>query len=108
MTYELAKEMKEAGFPQGEELYCACHFTTESDREQLDLDTVYDCGTERVSIPTLEELVEACGKYFNELWKEEVLTVKWFAIGNVMPGFEGKGATPNEAVARLWLALNKK
>jgi len=60
----------------------------------------------------LSQLIEACGekgKYF-ELGES---TVKWYArigIDEKSPRtfLEEYGKTPEEAVARLWLALNKK
>lgn len=57
----------------------------------------------------LEELIEACGEHFYGVFKRS--NNNWGAWetdsedeGNEM--FEGR--TPTEAVARLWLALNKK
>lgn len=59
MDYELALELKNAGFPQGEVLSCKCAFLTNDEKGEAD--EVYDCNTDRVYAPTLEELVAACG-----------------------------------------------
>ena len=71
-------------------------------------------------VPTLEELIEACKKthesngytfdfVINYVNSEEPY---WFAGYEYMDGWcegeDGQGATPTEAVANLWLALNKK
>lgn len=108
MTYELAKELKEAGFPQtGEHLdYDRCPYM------------IYpDCIDDGVSqngcyVPTLEELIEACGDGFSHLvryyihdklyWEAETPKV------NII-GFSctSRCETPEEAVANLWLELLK-
>ena len=93
MNYELAKELKDAGFPQhGYEM-----MTPHAADVKL--------GRESVYYPTLSELIEACLK---ELDGE--LTVR-FKDGKCVCRYkeiEFVGSTPKEAVARLWLALNKK
>lgn len=97
LTYELAKELWDAGFPPR---------SHPSD----------DYG-DVLQYPTLTELIEACGEQFASL--EKGLTTKeqlWLATGGKYHGeddgpyryeFELFGSTPEEAVARLWLALNK-
>lgn len=100
MNYELAKKLKDAGFPQGDELVCKCYFI--SDGEKGNAKSVFDCKTERVYIPTLEQLIEACNSSFFELSK---LSDGWVASDHYEVG---KGSTPSEAVANLWLAINKE
>lgn len=102
MTYELAKQLKDAGFPQN--------------------------GTplNMVNYADLSELIEACGDDFRNLEKhdeEEInmaaildIDSRWTAYGTekerndkrlaLIPNYFG--STPEEAVANLWLALNKK
>ena len=55
---------------------------------------------DRVYVPTLEELIEACGKNFASLHKQDV---GWLAFKDCDHSFFAE--TPAEAVARLWLAL---
>lgn len=98
MNYELAKQLKDAGFPQ-----------------HLDPTWVEDEGV--VSslgyslLPTLSELIEAC--------KEDFVTLRktsngWEATGHkVVEDKERTIAaysceTPEEAVAKLWLFFNEK
>ena len=89
MNYKLAKRLKDAGFPQ-----------------KL---------ASMVSNPPLEALIEACGKDFKELSYDET-SLMWFASS--YSGLEVENAeqknkdiegckTPAEAVAELWLLLNK-
>ncbi len=53
--------------------------------------------------PSLSELIEACGDGFFSLFRYKNC---YEANGDL--GKEGRGITPEEAVARLWIALNKK
>lgn len=94
MTYELAKELKDAGFPQG-----------------------LPRGLNDVYFPTLSEIIEACGDRFVKLEKstrqtgEREISDCWVAMGLLQEPKEyiaRQGATPEESVARLWLLLNKK
>lgn len=98
MNYELAKELKDAGFPQ--------LLGDETVMRAMDSSGAYaKVGTR---MPTFEELIEACkGDGLFELTTMKIdEKVYWYAsLGDV----ETKsGSTPTEAVARLWLALNKK
>lgn len=95
LSYESALELKKSGFPQptldfkGEYIF---------PHKNAPLNTqVYD--------PTLEELIEECGKELKGLHQLFGQPAKWMAQGWVRAFF---GPTPKEAVARLWLALNKK
>lgn len=95
MNYELAKELKDAGFK---------YKTITHDENKRKL-------------PTLSELIEACGDGLHSIrrgqWKGRG---NWMAsrddvdeVGNSFPVEPvGTGKTPEEAVAKLWLALNKK
>jgi hypothetical protein len=108
MTYELAQQLKDAGFPQFK----------------------YDGGilvpygwvngkkiNEQVYQPTLSELIEACPKEYKVPDYLDVdcdFGLQWYGAGWVagyihydwMP-LEERGQTPEEAVAKLWLALKK-
>lgn len=97
MNYELAKELKEAGFEQKK----ASHLP------HIDNEGPFCCVEGcNVYAPTLSELIEACGERFSQL----VAPTKTIGKIWVASGFGWKeegGSTPEEAVARLWLALNK-
>lgn len=92
MNQELATELYRAGFPSKE----------------------YYFDEERGSIyvPTLSELIEACRNIdhdfsiYLEVLREEICWAEARCFGTLI--MQAKGATPEEAVSRLWLALNKK
>lgn len=103
MNYELAKELKDAGFPQ---------YERDTEREGY---FVKDENDNDAYAPTLEELIEACvdGEHevrliwsFKEKWcaSQEGLT---FPNGKFEMGVEIFDCpTPEEAVANLYLALH--
>lgn len=88
IPYELAKELKDAGFPQ---------------HPKGDYGT-HDCGCTNIyyCTPTLSELIEACGQEFDCL--DNLRTEGWAANSRK---YRIVRRTPEEAVARLWLALNQ-
>ena len=111
MTYELAKKLKDAGFPLIPKHICK-HETT------------CDCA---ISVkPTLKELIKACGdenefslQRHDGIWiarkekesqpfKVESKKVNYTNIAIAVIPCVGNGATPEEAVVELWLALQKK
>ena len=94
MNYELAIKLKEAGFP---------HVRVSSEKIWVNDDW---------QSPTLSELIEACnkdGKTFSSLnYPEKNI---WRATGyHNKKDIYGDcyGPTPEEAVANLWLEINKK
>lgn len=121
MDYKLAKELKDAGFPQS---------------SSPDADVVYDiicAGTPDIDYvdpcfaPTLSELMGAFQgryKYIGALINDaQILLRKSISASGIIyiasldgawesPEIEQEWrfvcSTPEEAVARLWLALNKK
>jgi len=97
MDYELAKELKDAGFPQVFHPKGGMEFDGYLDED-------YETGSLGVATPTLEELIEACGEEFGSLYQSHF---GWIADKGLHE-LEQHGETPSEAVARLWLALNKK
>jgi hypothetical protein len=92
MNYELAKELKNAGFPQGGKGGWA-----------FPPDALVGRSKDRVYVPSLSELIEACGDGFYQMQRG---ITNWRCIGIKTKTFVGN--TPEEAVARLWLALNTK
>ena len=98
MTFELAKQLKDAGWK----------YSSWQEYE-----------------PTLSELIKACGDEFKGLLPPGIMHNEWEAIrklGWIKPAAEDSnpqykaiykdwdtwgGKTPEEAVAKLWLALNK-
>jgi hypothetical protein len=132
MDYELGKKLKDAGFPQpempevgreyfdedggihvfSEEEWDATNIPVETSaenrREKKRLLSEYNNGC---LIPTLEELIEACGEQFSKLKRGrggETWVAQWFKGGTSDDVIAEIGSTPTEAVARLWLALHTK
>jgi hypothetical protein len=92
VDYELAKSLMSAGFPQ-----------TGKGRLIGSPNKLVWRSDDRVYVPTLEELIEACGENFGSLDKQDD---GWLARANGdQHCFAG---TPAEAVARLWLTLQKQ
>jgi hypothetical protein len=101
MNYNLAKQLKDNGFPQ---------------KEKRTGDVISIDGLEQPDYPTLSELIEACGDEIGLLpaaGEQKKEGMKWWAMSE--PGGEtyyeyalsGYGLTPEEAVAKLWIELNK-
>lgn len=114
MNYKLALELKEAGFPMPDRPKVWAVTKNHSEYEN-DLAYAQDSFVElpdkkAMFLPTLSELIEACGEDLSHIKK---WNGHWWAVthsrfdenGN---NFEECALTPEEAVARLWLALNKK
>ena len=134
MTYALALQLKNAGFPQEVIFGSLIYNHKYKDKPEIEVlnDGCWSCECEcphvsfppeeYVKIPTLSELIEACEgkitllefkvngvvakgvifhglKYADELYTNE----------NMQPNeyFLTTGSTPEEAVANLWLAINK-
>ena len=101
MDYDLAESLMDAGFQQiGKGSLIG------------PLDKLVWRSGDRVYAPTLEELIEACGDQFDSLERNSDKT--FTAIYSNGPtgemlheDLQFKGQTPEEAVANLWLELNK-
>ena len=97
MNYKLAKELYDVGFPQGGKGSWI-----------LPLDNIVARRTDRVYVPTLLELIDACGERFGYLKRGEDEHRSTFWIASTWDATAENGSTPEEAVARLWLALNNR
>ena len=105
MDYSLAKELKDGGFPQ-----------TGNGRWIGSPSKLVWRSGDRVYVPTLDELIEACERegyfnfelgHFNEQWSARI--VENSSTKRLKDCFVfGHGPNRIEAVARLWLALYAK
>lgn len=109
ITYELAKKLKDAGFPQNIEH--GGHFYYDSMPSNFIINNTKERALDEPTTKrtTLSELIEACGDRFEALIKQ---AGGWVAIHNY-ESYVAKNAfksvnSPEEAVANLWLALNEK
>ena len=96
--YELCKQLKEAGFKQSGNGGYTRDYSIDS--QPL------------IYIPTLSELIEACGDDFTDLCRKENFETNsklvWVSDFMDYTGRMIEGSTPEESVAKLWLELNKK
>lgn len=99
MTFELAKQLKDAGFPQKRE----SKFVRGQNAE-------IDHFLDQPEKPTITELIEECrrlGGYigFALLWSK---TAPWTAeLRSLADCPKAEGMTPEEAVAKLWLKVKE-
>jgi hypothetical protein len=131
LSYELYKQLKEAGFPQGEgsRLLPEGMSVLLAGRELLaiakkiapELLSPAEAEEYYVYKPSLSELIAACGRRFRDL------KMQYHAVGDSYTWlcnqtaddacldcnpegwdeWEAKGSTPEEAVARLYLEFNQ-
>ena len=108
ISYELAKELKNAGFERASVPRDFKPFGNPlSDEEYINA----------IKLTELSELIEACGEDFSKLEYHPDISAgtPWLAWRRhaLSKQIEGKqpladGSTPEEAVANLWLALHEK
>lgn len=105
MNYDLALRLKNAGFPQENprELWC---IPCAKWRDTVCFSKLHE--REAIKIPTLSELIEACGDEFRNLTQEYGRWHTNFIQGHDYDYGETEGSTPEEAVANLYLALHEK
>ncbi len=102
MNYELAKKLKDSGFPKENSFDESVTFIDSNGtlRYGNELSPEYN----PCLIPTLSELIEACEDNFLSL---ALFGKTWqaFRQKNIEPVH---GSTPEEAVANLWMQLHPK
>lgn len=112
MTYELAKELKNAGFPQRDKnksCFYWCNYIVTAGHTSEKVEPYVIWGSEGwvdsvlVRRPTLSELISATSQ-FKRLF---VVRPDFWQAEADEPEVFGTGDTPEMAVAMLWLALNK-
>lgn len=109
ISHELAKELMDAGFPQEagltdcEDAWLCCQHTRY-------LDTTSGNRNDEPYRPTLSELIESCGERFHyvKLTRKDAWSARAKWLVDSEPMYSPYCKTPEEAVARLWLALNRK
>lgn len=103
MNYELAKQLKDAGFPNNpfrKNEMCPCSDNT------VERDGTWICQCkEFIQEPTLSELISVCGSSFHELTYDGKLFNCRMDYMDMNGTF---GLTPEEAVAKWYIALNDK
>ena len=124
MNYELAKKLKEAGFEQeGDGVYieekytCEHHCGTSGYEDCCSCDGIRLCSENpdntihnEAYIPTLEEIIDACGDEFRGVSrnpKGRILGIEYMAHSFISEDMVGESNSLKEAVANLWLKLNE-
>ena len=109
MDYKLAKQLKEAGFPQKTEYQFIKTFGGNIRAwNSCEMSEFKTAKIQRLNVacPTLSELIEACKE---DCWEiNQTIDNKWQAWEHNRCGKMGKGKTPEVAVAKLFLKLNPK
>lgn len=136
LSYETAAKLKEAGFPHPEEQKGVVQWVLKDTHgkayyKNSTTGEVYTiilfpgmCYTpEHVYVPSLSELIEACGNDFKELIKHDPYTTATVGLRLAHGDFSASmydrdpstfkntmfgGKTPEDAVANLYLAINPK
>lgn len=103
MDYELAKKLRDAGFTG--------HMCFET--EYGCIQSIEGPNYSHACLPTLSELIEACpreieGNVFCLIAVKDRWECYYDNYGPSPGQVRTEGSTPEEAAARLWLALNKK
>src|SRR5271155_3987006 len=114
--HELAKQLKDAGFPQKENRLVAFPMAVAiMGRNTFGVKEKFGrrANDEYLAVPTLSELIEACGEEFLTLSRQSPgMIAEWkaYALDAVLDEayLPSIGDTPEQAVTRLWLALNSK
>lgn len=111
MNYELAKKLKDAGFPQDENFSERCDDVFVCCIHQRRIDLKSGEKNDAPYMPTLEELIDACGDEFHCLIYTTTGGIDssfkfWSAGIDKYAKDWSNGKTPIEAVANLWLVLN--
>lgn len=110
MNYELCKQLKDTGFPQTHK--DGKRYTEDEILVVLPLHDSVTGDTQGYYVPTLSELIAACGEDFVLERVANQGLHPWSAgkyidrNGDIDPLFTAD--TPEEAVARLWLALHNQ
>lgn len=113
MKYQLVKKLKDAGFPQLDQKGKLATFPNLQNPVGYYIAPDKKIGeptlsNEMVYVPTLSELIEACGDCGFALMQEG--RTSWSAFtGYATDDYTkmARGSTPEEAVANLYLALKK-
>lgn len=115
MNYDTAKQLKDAGYvfikPFGGRI--GVNFSSIDSIVIREDDAFVRLDDFWYKLPTLSELIEACGNKFHRLVRMEDC---WRAFGGQLPyndngqndwNYSNSGSTPEIAVARLWRNINK-
>ena len=115
MNYESAKTLKDAGFPQAGESWACWHNGEDKHIDLYGTPCVEGGGIVDVSkmdivfIPTLNDLIVACGSGFTALINsyDDMWDAGELAVEDAFHDGFGRGKTPLEAVINLYINLKE-
>lgn len=102
LDYKTALALRNAGYPPSMESRALFIDSTEVIAPRGSLEDLLD---DFAYLPSLEELIVACGSNFEALYLRKRNEQRWTAEGYI---YNVSGSIPTEAVARLYLALHSK
>ena len=109
INYKLAKQLKDAGFPQNTRNYFYLIDGIVVDEVYTEMEAKLDTNManweKSFACPTLSELIDACGDEFDHLGRGPM--GRWNALAADDTGLDISAKTSEEAVAKLYLKLNK-
>jgi hypothetical protein len=105
IEYDLAKQLRDAGFPQTPTHGIGCWWTWEGYVYKAEKDIPKKYRGVWFLNPTLTELINACGDQFFSVMLTDGL---WSAHGLRMHVGGSAGTSPDSVVARLWLRMKEK
>jgi len=102
MDYELAEKLYDAGFRRK-------GLSEEDIRNLVNYEVTKGDIIRAIMMTELSELIEACGEEFHSVGKEEehIEGSEWISIADHDGIMAEYGSTPEEAVARLLLAIKR-
>ena len=110
LSYKLAKQLKDAGFAHVIKWGTNYYIKSGQLLYWNDIDNEFEIEREGIGIPTLSELIKACGRIDFKL--RQMYSVRENKIFYVIeiPGADDmeRCKTPEEAVTKLYIELNKE
>lgn len=97
LSSKICEELKQKGFPQKYKV---------GEKRLFQDGTIKDMSN-ATFVPRLDDLIEVCGEEFEQLILDISPIPLWCAGARGIAKAES-GSTPEEAVANLWLDLNKQ
>lgn len=109
MNYELATELKDAGFPQDTQMFWCSDVGEKTYSRNCEPYSKATCG-KHTAFPNLSELIEVCGQKLHSLIRTDngFDACEWQEPFHESFPLRVRGTTPEQAIARFWLALNKR
>lgn len=107
MDYKLAKKLKDAGFPQKQEVCTGCVDSNGIESKYFQPFVKEGLEDDYAYLPSLQGLIEACGDGFFRLTKHQGFWSASIPQDHKGVAWAAWEKTPEEALANLWLELQE-